>query len=80
MVKLTAPYIPSFLGFREADILSEMVSNQQMIFLCGSLKYDPSVLDQHFICKVSEQKMKDPSATPGVLMVDGNGLLHPRYH
>ena len=25
MVKLTAPYIPSFLGFREADILSEMV-------------------------------------------------------
>lgn len=51
MVKLTAPYIPSFLGFREADILSKMVS---------------------------EQKMKDPSVTPGVLMVDGNGLLHPR--
>jgi len=36
------------------------------------------VFDQHFICKVSEQKMKDPSVTPGVLMVDGNGLLHPR--
>jgi len=51
MVKLTAPYIPSFLGFREADILSEMVSRQ---------------------------KSKEPSVTPEVLMVDGNGLLHPR--
>jgi len=51
MVKLTAPYIPSFLGFREADILSQMVSRQ---------------------------KSKEPAATPGVLMVDGNGLLHPR--
>lgn len=51
MVKLTAPYIPSFLGFREADILSQMVS---------------------------QQKSKEPAATPGVLMVDGNGLLHPR--
>jgi len=51
MVKLTAPYIPSFLGFREADILSQMVS---------------------------QQKLKEPTLTPGVLMVDGNGLLHPR--
>jgi len=34
MVKLTAPYIPSFLGFREADILSEMVSTDD--FFCGA--------------------------------------------
>ena len=26
MVKLTTPYIPSFLGFREADIFKEMVT------------------------------------------------------
>jgi len=51
MVKLTVPYIPSFLGFREADIF------------CGM---------------VSRQKSKEPAVTPGVLMVDGNGLLHPR--
>jgi len=51
MVKLTVPYIPSFLGFREADIF------------CGM---------------VSRQKSKEPGVTPGVLMVDGNGLLHPR--
>lgn len=51
MVKLTTPYIPSFLGFREADIFKEMVSRQQS---------------------------KEPTVTPEVLMVDGNGLLHPR--
>jgi len=51
MVQMTAPYIPGFLGFREAGALSQMVDLQ-----------------------VREK----PELTPGVLMVDGNGILHPR--
>ena len=41
MVKLAAPYIPSFLGFREADILSKMVSTDYL--LGGNLKYGPTL-------------------------------------
>jgi len=51
MVELAAPYIPSFLGFREAA---------------------------HLAALVRRQVAARPELTPGVLMVDGNGLLHPR--
>lgn len=51
MVQLTAPYMPGFLGFREAAILSQLVT---------------------------DQVASSPGITPGVLMVDGNGILHPR--
>ena len=33
MVKLTVPYIPSFLGFREADIFCEMVLSLELMML-----------------------------------------------
>ena len=69
MVKLTVPYIPSFLGFREADIFCEMVLSLELTM--------PSCWTESF--QVSRQKSKEPAVTPGVLMVDGNGLLHPRY-
>ena len=52
MVKLTAPYVPGFLAFRESEFLSELVSKQR-------------------------QEM--PDITPDVLIVDGNGILHPRF-
>ena len=51
MVQMTAPYIPGFLAFREADCLIELVN---------------------------KQRRSRPELTPGVLMVDGNGILHPR--
>ena len=52
MVQMTAPYIPGFLAFREADCLIELVNKQRRL---------------------------RPELTPGVLMVDGNGILHPRW-
>ena len=52
MVQMTAPYIPGFLAFREADCLIELVN---------------------------KQRRSRPELTPGVLMVDGNGILHPRW-
>ena len=48
---LEAPYIPSYLSFREIDPLEKLVRKQ-----------------------VSEQ----PTLTPRVILVDGNGILHPR--
>jgi len=51
MVKMTAPYIPGFLAFREAKFLTDLVD---------------------------EQKKERPEVTPSALLVDGNGVLHPR--
>lgn len=48
---LEAPYIPSYLSFREIDPLEQLVRKQ-----------------------VSEQ----PTLTPRAILVDGNGILHPR--
>jgi len=50
MVKMTDPYIPGFLAFREANFLCDMVR---------------------------EQKRNEPELTPSLLMIDGNGILHP---
>lgn len=51
MIKLTLPYIPGYLAFRECsfllDLLEELYNTQPEIF-------------------------------PQVIMVDGNGILHPR--
>jgi len=49
--KITVPYIPGFLAFREIEGLSE----------CWD-----------------ELKSKHPDKVPQVLLVDGNGVLHPR--
>ena len=51
MVQMTAPYIPGFLAFREADSLLQLID---------------------------QQKTQSPQLTPDVLIVDGNGVLHPR--
>merc|ERR1719369_752034 len=51
MVKMTAPYIPGFLAFREAEFLTALVE---------------------------EQRRLRPEVTPSTLLVDGNGILHPR--
>lgn len=51
MVSLTMPYIPGFLGFREAPALVEAFSS-----LCDT----------------------NPSLVPECILVDGNGILHPR--
>ncbi|XP_076117569.1 endonuclease V-like [Mytilus galloprovincialis] len=51
MIKLTAPYIPGFLAFREAYLLEEMYN---------------------------KLKKTQPQYVPQVIMVDGNGILHPR--
>ncbi|ELU04676.1 hypothetical protein CAPTEDRAFT_222948 [Capitella teleta] len=51
MVHLTAPYIPGFLAFREADFL---------------------------VNKVKKLKRSNPELMPQVIVVDGNGTLHPR--
>ena len=51
MVKMTAPYVPGFLAFREAQFLIDLVETQKTI---------------------------QPEVTPRALLVDGNGVLHPR--
>merc|ERR1711915_14856 len=51
MVQMTAPYVPGFLAFREANFLVDLVQRQMNT---------------------------KPEVTPGVLLVDGNGILHPR--
>lgn len=51
MVTMTAPYIPGFLAFREADILVDKIENL---------------------------KKEKPHLMPQVILVDGNGILHPR--
>eukprot|EP00871_Galdieria_phlegrea_P000280 jgi/Galph1/1252/GphlegSOOS_G6085.1 len=50
-VSLEIPYIPGYLGFREAPALVQVVQNL---------------------------KKEHPSLLPSVLLVDGNGVLHPR--
>lgn len=51
MVKLTLPYIPGFLAFRECPSLVPMLD---------------------------ELRAAHPELVPQVIMVDGNGVLHPR--
>ncbi|CAA7408317.1 unnamed protein product [Spirodela intermedia] len=51
VARLTVPYVPGFLAFREAPILLRLLEK---------MKHDA------------------PSLYPQVLMVDGNGVLHPR--
>ena len=51
MVTMTQPYILSFLAFREAPHLEDLVTTQ---------------------------RRERPELTPQLLVVDGNGLLHPR--
>lgn len=51
MVELTAPYIPGFLAFREADFL---------------------------IKKLEQLQKSKPDIMPQAIIVDGNGILHPR--
>lgn len=50
-VKLTLPYIPGFLAFREVPFLLELLD---------------------------EVKANRPELTPQLLLIDGNGILHPR--
>ncbi|KAG5453380.1 Endonuclease V [Clonorchis sinensis] len=50
-VKLTVPYLPTFLGYREID---------------------------PYIRVVRDLKETMPQSMPDILMVDGNGTLHPR--
>lgn len=51
MIHLTAPYIPEYLAFREA---------------------------QFFEQAFNKVKIKSPEFLPQVLLIDGNGILHPR--
>eukprot|EP01104_Vermistella_antarctica_P008838 TRINITY_DN2250_c0_g1_i1.p1 TRINITY_DN2250_c0_g1~~TRINITY_DN2250_c0_g1_i1.p1 ORF type:complete len:297 (-),score=18.74 TRINITY_DN2250_c0_g1_i1:175-1065(-) len=51
MVQLTEPYISTFLAFREAPFLVDLVS---------------------------ELRKKSPELVPQLILVDGNGVLHPR--
>ncbi|KAH3762817.1 endonuclease V [Pelomyxa schiedti] len=51
LIKLTEPYVPGFLAFREAPALLEILKNVRNT------------------C---------PQFTPQVIMLDGNGTLHPR--
>eukprot|EP00039_Didymoeca_costata_P029205 m.23644 g.23644 ORF g.23644 m.23644 type:complete len:267 (+) comp7525_c0_seq2:237-1037(+) len=50
-VKLTAPYIPGFLAFREVD---------------------------HICALLDKIQQNHPEVMPQVIMVDGNGILHPK--
>ena len=51
MVKLTLPYISTFLAFREIPFLVPLIN---------------------------ELRTSNPEIFPQIIMVDGNGLLHPR--
>lgn len=51
MVKLTLPYLSTFLAFREAP---------------------------HLVKLIEDLKHKKPELVPDVILVDGNGVLHPR--
>jgi len=51
MVKMTSPYVPGFLAFREAGFLVE---------------------------KVERVRHEKPEIMPQAVLVDGNGILHPK--
>jgi len=51
MVKMTSPYVPGFLAFREAGFLVE---------------------------KVERVRREKPEIMPQAVLVDGNGILHPK--
>lgn len=51
MIKLTEPYIPGFLAFREVPFIVKMFENL---------------------------RSRKPDLVPSLLLVDGNGILHPR--
>ncbi|KAK3100491.1 hypothetical protein FSP39_020893 [Pinctada imbricata] len=51
MVKLTQPYIPGYLAFREVDFM---------------------------IQQYNKLKTRKPEYLPHVIMVDGNGIIHPK--
>jgi len=51
MVKLTSPYVPGFLAFREAGFLVE---------------------------KIEKLRREKPEIMPQAVLVDGNGILHPK--
>lgn len=51
MVKLTQPYIPGFLAFREVP---------------------------HLLVLLQKLRKNRPDLVPGVIFMDGNGVLHPR--
>jgi len=51
MVKMTLPYVPGFLAFREAGFLVE---------------------------KIERLRREKPEIMPQAVLVDGNGILHPK--
>jgi len=51
LVKLTSPYVPGFLAFREAGFLVE---------------------------KIEKLRREKPEIMPQAVLVDGNGILHPK--
>ena len=51
MVKMTSPYVPGFLAFREAGFLVE---------------------------KLERVRHEKPEIMPQAVLVDGNGILHPK--
>jgi deoxyinosine 3'endonuclease (endonuclease V) len=51
MIKLTAPYIPGYLNFREVPYYEELLE---------------------------EVRINHPEFLPQVILVDGNGIIHPR--
>ncbi|XP_052170243.1 uncharacterized protein LOC127786696 isoform X2 [Diospyros lotus] len=62
--RLNIPYIPGFLAFREAPILLELLEKMKN---CAHPFYPQSETEPQVSCECYQ-----------LLMVDGNGLLHPR--